>query len=252
MYLRQTIELGMTEEGSFTPEELTGRSSGHIVELAEPPCRLHRNVVQPFLQLRSAAAAAGIDLVPLSSFRDFDRQLAIWNGKHRGERTLLAADGSALDARAMDDEARVEAILHWSALPGTSRHHWGTDMDVVDANAIPPGYRPRLQSDEYGAGGVFARLDAWLATHAAEHGFYRPYATARGGVQPEPWHLSYAPLAALALEKFSVELLREALSGVELAARAVVERQLPAIVARYVRNIDAPPARATTSRTRLA
>jgi len=242
----------MAEEIRFSPEELTGRSSGHIVELTEPPCRLHRAVVQPFLQLRAAAAVAGMDLVPLSSFRDFDRQLAIWNGKHRGERALLAVDGSVLDARALDDEARVEAILHWSALPGTSRHHWGTDMDVIDANALPPGYRPRLESDEYAAGGVFARLDAWLAANAAEHGFYRPYATRRGGVEPEPWHLSYAPLAAVALEQFSVELLREAFADVDLAAREVVERQLPAIVARYVCNIDAPPARATTSRTRLA
>lgn len=242
----------MAEEIRFSAEELTGRSSGHIVGLTEPPCRLHHAVVQPFLQLRAAAAAAGIDLVPLSSFRDFDRQLAIWNGKHRGERELLAADGGVLDAGALDDEARVKAILHWSALPGTSRHHWGTDMDVVDARAIPPGYRPRLVSEEYAPGGVFAGLDAWLAAHAADHGFYRPYATHRGGFQPEPWHLSYAPLATRALEQFSVELLREALAGTDLAARAVVDEQLPAIVARYVRNVDAPPVLATTSRTRLA
>jgi LAS superfamily LD-carboxypeptidase LdcB len=242
----------MAEEIRFSPEELTGRSSGHIVELTEPPCRLHRAVVQPFQQLRAAAAAAGMDLVPLSSFRDFDRQLTIWNGKHRGERELLAADGSVLDARALDDEARVETILHWSALPGASRHHWGTDMDVIDANAIPPGYRPRLVSEEYAAGGVFARLDEWLAANAAGHGFYRPYATWRGGVQPEPWHLSYAPLAMLALEQLSVEVLREALADVDLAASAVVNRQLPAILQRYVRNVDAPPALGATSRTRLA
>ncbi len=34
---------------------------------------------------------------------------------------------------------RVAAILVWSALPGASRHHWGTDCDVIDAAALPPG-----------------------------------------------------------------------------------------------------------------
>ncbi len=247
-----TLELAMAEETRFTPLQLTGRSRGHIVDLDNPRCSLHRAVVQPFQQLRAAAAAAGIDLVPVSSFRDFDRQLAIWNGKHRGEREVLAADGSVLDAGSLDEEARVVAILRWSALPGASRHHWGTDMDVIDAQAVPADYRPRLVAGEYGPGGVFARLDAWLTAHAADHGFYRPYATWRGSVQPEPWHLSFAPVATLALAAYSVEILRAALAEADIAARAVVERDLPMIVERYVRNVDAPPAGAITSRTRLA
>ncbi len=37
-----------------------------------------------------------------------------------------------------------------------------------------------------------------------EFGFYRPYAVDRGGVHPEPWHLSYAPLAQQALAAFSL------------------------------------------------
>ena len=242
----------MAEHIAFTPQQLTGRSRGHIADLAEPRCSLHHAVVQPFQQLRAAAAADGIDLMPVSSFRDFDRQLAIWNGKLRGERELLGADGSVLDVSTLDDEARVEAVLHWSALPGASRHHWGTDMDVIDASAVPPGYRPRLVAGEYAPGGVFARLDAWLAARAADYGFFRPYTTWRGGVQPEPWHLSHAPVAAQALAAYSVEMLGAALAGAGLEAHAVVERQLPAIVERYVRNVDAPPAGAVTSATRPA
>ena len=242
----------MVEQIRFSSEALTGRSREHIVDLTDPPCSLHRAVVRPFQQLREAASAAGINLVPVSSFRDFNRQLAIWNGKHRGERELRAADGSLLNAAALDDDARVAAILHWSALPGASRHHWGTDLDVIDANAVPSGYQPRLIAEEYAGDGVFARLDAWLTAHAADHGFYRPYATFRGGVQPEPWHLSHAPVAALALGAYSTEVLRAALAGSDLAARAVVERSLPAIVERYVRNIDAPPGGTPISATRLA
>jgi LAS superfamily LD-carboxypeptidase LdcB len=242
----------MAEVVHFSPQELTGRSRGHIVDLSDPPCSLHRAVVQPFLRLRAAAGAAGIDLVPVSSFRDFERQLAIWNGKHRGERELRAADGGLLDARALDDAARVAAILHWSALPGASRHHWGTDMDVIDANAVPSGYRPQFITEEYTGGGVFAGLDRWLARNAADHGFYRPYTTWRGGVQPEPWHLSYAPVAEQALAAFTIETLRGALDAADIEARAAVERILPAILERYVRNVDTLPEGAAISATRPA
>jgi LAS superfamily LD-carboxypeptidase LdcB len=227
---------------TFSNSELTGRARGHIVELQDPLCALHHDVVEPFLAMRSAAAAAGIDLVPFSSFRDFDRQLAIWNAKARGERELRGADGALLDARSLDEDACVAAILHWSALPGASRHHWGTDFDVMDAAAMPPGYRLQVVPQEYAPGGVFARLAAWLERNAGAFGFYRPYASWRGGVQPEPWHLSHAAVAQAALEQFSEAALREALDAAPLAARAAVDRLLPQILARYVRNVDPPPA----------
>lgn len=225
----------------FSNSELTGRSRAHLVELADPPCLLHRDVVAPFLALRAAAKLAGIELVPVSSFRDFDRQLAIWNGKACGERELRGPDGQLLDALALDEDARVEAILHWSALPGASRHHWGTDLDVIDAAALPPGYRVQLVPEEYAPDGVFARLDAWLHLHAAQYGFYRPYATWRGGVQPEPWHLSHAAVAQAAVAQYSAGVLREALQAAPVAGHAAIDRRLPEILARYVLNVDAPP-----------
>jgi LAS superfamily LD-carboxypeptidase LdcB len=224
----------------FSPEELTGRSRGHIVDVAAPPCALHHAVVEPFLALREAAAADRIDLVPASSFRDFGRQLAIWNGKCRGERELRGCDGQVLDAAALGEEALVEAILQWSALPGTSRHHWGTDFDVIDLAAMPPGYRVQFVTEEFAPGGVFQRLNDWLDVHAESFGFYRPYGAYRGGVQPEPWHLSYAPVAADAQAQFSVEVLRQALDASDLLAHGAVVRRLPGIVERYVMNVDAP------------
>ena len=93
--------------------------------------------------MRAAAAADGIDLVAFSSFRDFDRQLAIWNGKFRGERPMQDRAGRPLDALALTPAERVAAILWWSALPGASRHHWGTDIDVMDAARCPPATASR-------------------------------------------------------------------------------------------------------------
>ena len=232
----------MPRSTAFTPEELTGRAASHVAPLPGFALQLHREVAGPFLALRAAAAREGIDLLPVSGFRDFGRQLLIWNEKCRGERPLLDRQGGSLDAAALTPDGLVDAILIWSALPGASRHHWGTDLDVIDAAALPPGYRAQLTPGEFAPGGPFERLDRWLTAHAADQGFFRPYARDRGGVQPEPWHLSHAPVAARALAALSVDVLREVLAGAGLEAQAQVLARLPALHARYVENIEPAPA----------
>ena len=230
----------MAESTVFSAAELTGHSRSHIIDIDEPRCSLHREVLLPFLSLRSAALGEGIDLRPASSYRDFSRQLAIWNGKCRGERPLRGADGELLDASGLAPGDLVDTILIWSALPGASRHHWGTDFDAYDAAATPPGYEVQLSPEEFAPGGVFARLNDWLDAHAEEHGFFRPYTAYRGGVQPEPWHLSHVDVAGAALRQYTVEMLRQALQDAGLDAHAEVSARLPEIVTRYVRNIDPP------------
>ncbi len=238
--------------------ELTGRARTHVVDLDVPRCTVHRAVVEPLLAMRGAALVAGIDLLPVSSFRDFDRQCGIWNAKFRGERALLDRDGAPLDAAALAPDARVEAILWWSALPGASRHHWGSDIDVIDAAALPPGATPRLVPEEYAAGGPFARLDAWLGENMQRYGFFRPYVSDRGGVSPEPWHLSYAPVAVPALAALDAGVLAEALAAAEFEGRVSVLGRIAPIHARYVAAIDAPspalagPALALTPGSRLS
>ena len=226
---------------AFDPLELTGRAASHVTTLLDPPCTLHRDVVAPFLALRAAAAVDGIDLVPVSTFRDFARQLGIWNAKCRGERDLLARDGTLLDPASLSEDELVRAILDWSALPGASRHHWGTEIDVIDATATEPGTRPQLLPGEYLAGGRYARLGAWLDENLVRHGFFRPYATDRGGVQPEPWHLSHVQTAGAALAAFTPQMLLDALDGAGLGAAATVTARLPEIFERYVLNVDPPP-----------
>ena len=197
--------------------------------------------------MRAAAAADGIDLVACSSFRDFDRQLAIWNGKFRGERPMQDRSGRPLDPRGLAPAERVAAILWWSALPGASRHHWGTDFDVLDARTMPVGYQLRLVPAEYHAGGPFHRLSTWLDMHMHAFGFFRPYGTDRGGVQPEPWHLSYAPVAARAQAALSVAGLREVLEGAQIEGKVQVLAALEPNYASYVQNVDAAPLAALMS-----
>lgn len=226
---------------ALTPLELTGRAMTHVVSLGDPSATLHAAVVEPFLRLRAAASSDGIELVPVSTFRDFPRQLAIWNAKCRGERELFDRRGVRLDHASLGAAEVVAAILHWSALPGASRHHWGTEIDVVDGATAEPGRAPRLLPQEYAAGGRQARLGAWLDANLVRFGFHRPYASDRGGVQPEPWHLSHTETSNAALARFTPRLLQEALEGVALDNAGIVRARLPEIFERYVLNVDPPP-----------
>ena len=224
----------------MTPAERTGRARGHLEDLADPPCVLHAQVSTPFSRLRRAAARAGFDLVPQSAYRDFDRQLRIWNAKFNGETPVNDVSGRPVEALALTPAQRIDAILVWSALPGASRHHWGTDLDLIDRAAIPSGYRVQLLAEEYAASGPFGPLAAWLETNAARFGFFRPYRGVLSGVQPEPWHFSFAPLAEPARRALSAAELRAALRDAPLAGRDFVLERLEELHARYVARIDWP------------
>ncbi|HEX2492924.1 MAG TPA: M15 family metallopeptidase [Steroidobacter sp.] len=220
--------------------ELTGRARSHIVDLRDPPCSLHFEAATSFLAMRDAAALDGVALCARSSFREFDAQLKIWNAKWAGERPIYDRQGNALDRRQLSDSQAVEAILSWSALPGGSRHHWGSDVDIFDAAAAPAGYKVQLIPAEYAADGVFARLTSWLDANMRRYGFFRPYGTDRGGVSPEPWHLSYAPVSLPALESLSLSLLRHVLEASALAGKTQVLARLPEIYTRFMLAVDPP------------
>jgi LAS superfamily LD-carboxypeptidase LdcB len=226
--------------------ELTGRSRSLIVDLDDPRVSLHYEAVASYLAMREAAATSRVDLVAVSGFRDFDRQVTLWNRKWRGERPLYNTEGRLLDYLQLDEMQRVQAILCWSAVPGGSRHHWGTDIDVIDAAAMPENYQVQLVPEEYQRGGVFERLTAWLDQHSTRFGFYRPYATDRCATGIEPWHLSYYPVACRALEALTLQVLEQAIATSQMQGKEAVLKQLPDIYQRFICAVDPP--RQTASR----
>ncbi|MEM8593485.1 MAG: M15 family metallopeptidase [Pseudomonadota bacterium] len=180
---------------------------------------IHHHIVSPFLALQADAKQAGFDLQIVSGFRDFERQLAIWTRKASGQRTLLDDRGEVLNFNALDSKALLAAIIRWSAIPGASRHHWGTDIDVFDASAVAPDYDVQLIPDEVNESGPFGRLHDWLDEQmklGRAHGFFRPYAHDTGGIAPERWHLSYAPLSYQFQQSLSKEALFQVWEDVNL------------------------------------
>ncbi|MFV8782360.1 M15 family metallopeptidase [Microbulbifer sp. SA54] len=220
---------------------LFGLSDAHVILEPVSGQLMHPEALAAFDQLRRDARAEGFDPKVVSGFRGFERQRLIWNGKARGERPLFDSDGNPLDVARMSPEQIAFAILRWSALPGGSRHHWGTDFDVIDAAAVPEDYRVQLTHDEVADEGVFGAFHCWLDARIVageSYGLFRPYAEDRGGVAPERWHLSYAPRARefqalLTPERILAQLQTCQQTG-ELALADVVCDNIEAIFSRFI------------------
>lgn len=214
-----------------------GLDEGHLVAVPDNvPHRLQPLAAEAFIAMQQAAAADGIELAIASSFRPFARQLLIWNGKFNGERPVLDAQCQPLDIATLDEAARIQAILRWSALPGTSRHHWGSDLDVYSPALLPAGASLQLEPWEYDEGGYFASLSRWLEQHMAKFGFSRPFSHSPQGTGParEPWHLSHGPSATMAEQSLSLEALRQTLANQPIAGKTALLGQLDHIWRCYV------------------
>jgi len=215
---------------------LLGLEESHLIELV-PGHKLQQAAAEAFGRLQRQAAAAGFNLQPVSSFRSFACQQQIWCAKYHGQRPVMDDSGRPLVLDSLPPWEKLQAILRWSALPGTSRHHWGTDLDVYDPDCLPAGYRLQLTPGEYQPGGPLAGFADWLRHNLQREGFFLPYARDLGGVAQEPWHISYHPLAAPLLHELTPELLRQALKRFPLPDQAEIDLRLDAIFERYVFNI---------------
>ncbi|MCA1929824.1 M15 family metallopeptidase [Rheinheimera sp.] len=212
---------------------LTGFDETALVEL-EQRHRLLPDVKAAYQRMKQAAALDGIELALVSSYRSFSQQARIWTAKYTGQRPVYNKAQQQVDIHTLNGFAKIEAILLYSALPGASRHHWGTDLDLFDKAAVAENYQVQLLDAEYQSGGPFYALDQWLSQHAAQFGFFRPYQRDQGGVAKEAWHLSYRPLAEGYLNSFDEAMLSDAIAQSELPDKTLLLEHIPLIFKRYV------------------
>ncbi|MBN1497957.1 MAG: M15 family metallopeptidase [Spirochaetes bacterium] len=189
--------------GAAPPADyLTGRfnPSGHelfvsLADLGIPtngrPHRLRREAAAALKELY-AAFRRDHPKAPFwvqSSTRTYNDQKYIWNGKWTGR---VRVGGRDLSREIRDPVKRAVEILRYSSMPGTSRHHWGTDIDL------------NVLSDAYYAKGAGALLYRWMAENAPRYGFCQPYTAGRGaGYCEEKWHWSYVPLSKQFLSRWN-------------------------------------------------
>lgn len=169
--------------------ELMGKAE---LDLYGEGINLRKEAHDAFIEMKKAAYQDGIDIEIVSSYRSFDRQLAIFERKYL---QYTEDDG-------MEPLEAIDKIIEYSTIPGTSRHHWGTDIDIIDRSKNTDG--DVLVPSKFEEGGPFADLKVWMDEHAREYGFYLVYTNKakRRGFKYEPWHYSYAPLSVPMLEIF--------------------------------------------------
>ncbi len=156
---------------------------------------LRREAYDAFLAMRKAALADGVVLTVLSATRNFNHQKRIWENKWHGRQILY---GNIMATDIHDPAERALEILRFSAMPGTSRHHWGTDIDLNSLN------------NSYFESGQGLREYEWLRANAAGFGFCQPYTRhgqrRQGGYEEEKWHWSYKPIASIFLKAYKAKV----------------------------------------------
>ena len=210
-------------KGKFSPEQHEDFVEISTEYASREGMFLQREVYKAFRSMFEAANKEGISLEIRSATRNFDAQKRIWEDKWLGKRP--SAGVNALETYP-DPVDRANNILLYSSMPGTSRHHWGTDIDLNSFD------------NNWFATGEGLILYNWLLENAANFGFCQPY-TEKGeerptGYQEEKWHWSYLPLAVPYTDAARELLDDEEISGF-LGAETAVEI---GIVENYVLGIN--------------
>lgn len=168
--------------------------------------KLEKNTFDAFNKMQIAAKKDGIDLKIASAHRGYDRQKLIWNTKFKKFTTEFN----------LKPNQAVYEIIRFSTIPGTSRHHWGTEIDIIDNNY--PDEEDVLIAKKFQKGGVFFKLKNWLNINSEKFGFYITYNNDpnRKGFEHEPWHYSYAPVSKKMLSLFLKSDLKKVIKKEEI------------------------------------
>ena len=153
---------------------------------------LRKETYEAFKRMAEAARRDNVELIIISATRNFEQQKSIWERKWDAEASIK------------NEADRAKKILLYSSMPGTSRHHWGTDMDL---NNLENSYFER---------GEGLRIYTWLINHAGEFGFCQPYTNkknGRTGYEEEKWHWSYTPLSNEFLKAYKISVRTTDIQG---------------------------------------
>lgn len=164
---------------------------------------IRKDVMEGFIKMYESAAKDGIRIVIRSATRNFENQKRIWENKWTGKTILEDGTNAAKDIQ--DDLSRAKKILEYSSMPGTSRHHWGTDLDFNSFD------------NQWFESGEGLALYQWLTTHAHQYGFCQTYTkmgTDRNtGYFEEKWHWTYMPVSQEITRQAKEKIKNEMIQG---------------------------------------
>lgn len=154
---------------------------------------MRQEAYEAFALLHAEAKRCNIQLHIISATRNFEAQKAIWNRKWQKYKTDSLSDADC-----------VQKIMLYSSMPGTSRHHWGTDIDLNNLE------------DAYFNQGEGLKVYEWLKDFAGGYGFVQCYdakKNGRSGYEEEKWHWSYLPLSEAFLNAYNAQIKYSDING---------------------------------------
>lgn len=172
----------------LTEKHLLGlRTPRGMVNDAESSQFALKEVMESYWRLKEEASKAGWRLILVSGHRSFGSQRRIWN-RHNRQFSKIEK---------LDQKGRVRAIMSTVSVPGLSRHHWGTELDISEETLrgqlvkIKPD-TPQKVIDFY----------QWMEQNAPRFGFCKVYLGNKGSIMDEPWHWTYFPFARVYEQQF--------------------------------------------------
>jgi len=179
----------ISDQVEYSILELMGKTD---IELFGEGINLRKEAHDAFVEMKKAAYAGGVNIKVISSYRNFYRQEGIWDRKYI----------KYTEQDEMEPLPAIDKIIEYSTIPGTSRHHWGTDIDLVDGFQKVEG--DVLVPEKFGPGQPYENFRKWMTENSEKYGFYLVYTDTPGrrGFKYEPWHFSYAPLSKPMLKQF--------------------------------------------------
>ena len=195
----------------FKKEDLLGQDK---LNFYDESTRLRPEAGKAFVAMREAALEEGIEIEIVSAYRSYERQKFIWNRKFYSNAK-----------KGISPKENINKIIEYSTLPGTSRHHWGTDIDIIDGKKPKEG--DLLLEEKFHENGPYVRLREWMEKNANRFGFYLPYTDSpkREGFNYEPWHYSFAPLSIPMLEEYLKLDLINLLTPNDLSGKSCIDEK---------------------------
>ncbi len=179
-------------------EELIGKGNPNLYGNG---FQLRKEAFDAFTNMKNAALKDNISIEVVSSYRNFAHQNRIWERKYK-----------SFTQQGLSPEKAIDKIIEYSTIPGTSRHHWGTDMDIIDANVAQP--KNVLSPSHFEGKGSFVKLKKWMDENSKDYGFYLVYTNEpdRKGFKYEPWHYSFKSLSHGYLQDYKKLNLKDILN----------------------------------------
>lgn len=171
-------------EENYEPE-LTEVAAGHKVD---------SRIADALMQMIEDAKKAGYYIYILSSYRDMEKQVSLYE-----------AEVQKWINQGYEQSAAMEKAGTIVAFPGTSEHHLGLAVDLVSSEHV------KLDQDAEKTKGY-----QWMVKHCQEYGFILRYPNNSSeitGIIYEPWHFRYVG------EEAATEIMEQGITLEEYLAR---------------------------------